>query len=145
MGANHIVQRLYMRNVPATAQHGGGLGGGTLPPPPTAAAAAALLQQQMYELGVLPGSSSTAQKRRAEDSLGAGGDGDGAKRARVRVDVDSPEWLDRAEIFDRADTMYAMEYLKNGDVCLPPHPKLPRVSDGDDCGLWTVDCGDDFC
>lgn len=100
MGANHIVQRLYMRNA-STAEQLGGFGA-----PQTAAEA--LLQQRLYELDMLPGIV-RGQKRRAEESLGSGD----AKRVRVDIDHD---WMDRAGIFDTADTIYAMEYLRNSNV-----------------------------
>lgn len=103
MGANHIVQRLYIRNVPDSSL-------GAFGSPPTAAAA--VLQRAMQGLGIDPGQSSgSAQNRRAQGSLGAGDPN------RPRFDFNQ-EWRDRAEIFDRADNMYAMEYMKNGDVGL---------------------------
>lgn len=102
MGANHIVQRLYMRNVPK-----GSLGAFGTP----LTAAADVIQQAMQGLGITPGQSSSAQNRRAQGSLRAGD----PKRPRVEF---NQEWKDRAEIFDMADNMYAMEYMKNGDVCL---------------------------
>lgn len=100
MGANHIVQRLYMRSVADTSL-------GPFGAPPTAAAD--LLQQTMQGLGIAPDQRNTAQTRRAANSLGADDPN------RVRVDFNQ-DWKDKAKVFDMAGNIYAMEYMKNGDV-----------------------------
>lgn len=100
MGASHIVQRIYMCNVPPDRQ---GLVRGT---GTARTAALAQLQRRTLQLASIPPFPGAAAPTLPPQV---------AANARINI---NQEWMDRADLFDTASGIYAMEHMKHGDVCV---------------------------